>query len=229
MSGENNNTYEYEIDKVFEQASKKRRRGKKSVGPRNIKQDIEVYQVIGLIGCLIVLLGCFLPVYSVKFYKTSETLYYNNIGGRMLFGFLFLIFILIIACYHKFSIIPILFILTYNLSVRIGLSKMKGCYKLGVGYSLVMIGIGILILSVFLINTGYAKDSAFRHNAPVMKKDIIWICIAIALSLIAATIIKFDTKSEKYQENIKKYKEEGYMLGYQQNSVDIDEKKEISI
>jgi len=81
-----------------------------------------------------------------------------------------------------------------------------------IGYKCVMLGLSLLFISIFLINTGYAKDSAFRHNAPVMKKDIIWICIAIAISLIVAMIIKIDKNTDIFYKDIQQYKELGYML-----------------
>jgi len=115
-------------------------------------------------------------------------------------------------CYQKFSIIPALFILTYNLSIRLGLQKISGYFQMRIGYKCVMLGLSLLFISIFLINTGYAKDSAFRHNAPVMKKDIIWICIAIAISLIVAMIIKIDKNTDIFYKDIQQYKELGYML-----------------
>jgi len=210
----------YETDDFFEKPRKRRNR-RRNFNFRNIKEDIEVYQVIGLLGFVIALVGAFLPVYSVKFYGTSKDMYYRMLRGKYLLAFLFLVFLLMILCFQKFSIIPSLFILTYNLSIRLGLHKLNGYFEMRIGYKCVMLGVSILLVSVFLINTGYAKDSAFRHNSPIMKKDVIWICIAIALALIAATIIKVDKNSDIFYKDIEKYKAQDIMLSYNDSQIDI--------
>jgi len=141
---------------------------------------------------------------NIMNFDMFNRIYYNMINGQ---GYGWGIFYPPLS-----SIIPALFILTYNLSIRLGLQKISGYFQMRIGYKCVMLGLSLLFISIFLINTGYAKDSAFRHNAPVMKKDIIWICIAIAISLIVAMIIKIDKNTDIFYKDIQQYKELGYML-----------------
>lgn len=179
---------------------------------QKIVEDVEGYQIVGFIGCILMLIGCFYPVISVKCIDINDTIIYIDDKGTYVFILALISLILIVSNKHKYSFISASMALAVNISILLGISYIKEFIKFEVGYYLVWIGGLAVVISTLLINTGYARDSGFRHNKPLYAKDIFWICTVLFLVIIIANIASGHGDISKYVKEIKDIEENGFII-----------------
>ena len=108
-----------------------------------MQKNIKNY--IGLLGCIIGIIGCFLPFISILGINYS----YIKGEGFLLSGLLIITMILIIIKKEKFSIIPV--IMSLILYLFRTLSIIKYIEYLKVGFYIVLIGINCLFIYELLL------------------------------------------------------------------------------
>ena len=100
---------------------------------------------IGLLGCILGIIGCFLPFITILEIKYS----YIKGEGFLLSGLLIITMILIIIKKEKFSIIPVIMSLLLFLSRT--LTTIKYIKYLRTGFYIILIGINCLFIYELLL------------------------------------------------------------------------------
>ena len=110
---------------------------------------------IGIVGCVVVLIGCFLPFVSVSLFGVTQSVNYMTGDGKLVLVAIIVSAILILLGKEKFSLISSIIaavIVLYD--VINGASQFGslglGGISFGIGLWVIIIGLVLTIASVFL-------------------------------------------------------------------------------
>ncbi|MCR5608648.1 MAG: starch-binding protein [Lachnospiraceae bacterium] len=169
--------------------------------------ELELYQVMGIIGALLLIIGSFCPMITIEYFGIKDTVFYFESYGAVIIMLAIIALLLIVLNKHKYVLVPSVAVLLLSFSIRIKLIVASDYISFRYGFYIVMLGTVLVLFSTLLINYGYARNSAFRKNKPLYFEDIVWIGITIFLSTFLAYLLSTEGILTNYVNQIDELEE----------------------